>query len=206
MEERELKEKIEQGFVLARIIIEIVGKPKEHVEKALDDLMGHMRKNKDVVILREHKEEAKEVESDAKVEEGMWATFTEVEVLIEGLNKLVGFCFDYMPSSIEILEPENFKLNGRNMASFLNEMQAKLHNLGIAVKQLKNENLFLKKNSANLLLNHLTTILVNAKRTIEAISKLTGISSEEIKPFLDKLIKDGKVKQEGDYYTFAKNE
>ena len=206
MEERELKEKLEQGNILSRVIIEIVGKPKEHVEKALTDLMGHMEKNKDVVIMKKHQEAAKEVKTDAKVEEGMWAAFVEVEVLLENLPKLVGFCFDYMPSSVEILEPENFKLKSRDIASFLNEMQAKLHNLGIALKGLKNENLFLRQNSANLLINHIITILVNKKRNIEEISKLTGISVEEIKPFLEKLIKDGKIKQEEGYYTFSKNE
>ena len=206
MEERELKEKIEQGNILSRVIIEIVGKPKEHVEKALTDLMGHMEKNKDIVIIKKHQEEAKEVKSEAKVEEGMWAAFVEVEILLENIPKLVGFCFDYMPSSVEILEPEDFKLKSRDIASFLNEMQAKLHNLGIALKGLKNENLFLRQNSANLLINHIITILVNKKRTAEEISKLTGISAEEIKPFLEKLIKDKKIKQEGEYYTFAKNE
>ena len=198
MEEREIKEKLEKGYIQSRVIIEIVGKPKEHVEKAIADLLGHMRKNKDVIILSEHMEEAKEHEGE------MWSTFAEIEVLIENIPKLVGFCFDYMPSSVEIMEPEDFKLKGRDMASFINEMQAKLHNLGIVIKRLKNENLFLKKNSSNLLLNYLTILLVNKKRTLEELSKLTTISKEELKPFLDKLIETGKIKEEDGAYTFAK--
>ena len=204
MEEKELKEKIEQGYILTRMIIEIVGKPKEHVEKALSDLMDHMRKNKDVTIMREHIEPVKEVEEKGKESTDMWGTFAEVEVLMNGLPNLVGFCFDYMPSSVEVLEPEGFKLQARDVASFLNEMQAKMHNLGIAIKKLKNENFFLKQNSANLLFNHIVAVLVNKERTIEEISKLTGISEAEIKPFLEKLIKDGKIKEEGGKYTFLK--
>jgi hypothetical protein len=198
MEQREIKEKIDKGWIQSRVIIEIVGKPKEHVEKAIQDLMDHMRKNKDVIILTEHIEKAKEHEGD------LWSTFSDVEFLVEGIPKLVGFCFDYMPSSVEIMEPEDFRLKAREIASFVNEMQAKLHNLGIVIKRLKNENLFLKQNSSALVLNYLTVLLVNKKRTIEDLEKLTSIKKEELKPFLDKLVKEGKIKEEDGTYTFAK--
>ena len=200
MEEKELKEKIEKGFVLARVIIEIVGKPKEHVEEAISKLLDHMKKNKGVTILTEHKEEAKEHEGE------LWSSFIEAEVLVESMNHLIGFCFDYMPSSVEILEPEDFRFKSREIASILNELQAKLHNLGIVIKRLKNENTFLKQNSSNLLLNYLTILLVNKKLNLEDLAKLTTISKEELKPFIEKLVKDGKIKQEGEFYTFAKNE
>ena len=198
MDKNEIKQKIEEGYIQARFIIEIVGKPKDHVDIALTDLATHMQSNKDVIMIAKHQEAATEHEGE------LFAAFVEVEVLLKDLTMVVGFCFDYMPSSVEIIEPGEFRIKGREVASFLNEMQAKLHNLGIVIKNLKNENLFLKQNSAILLLNYLTILLVNKKRTIDELSKLTTISKEELKPFLDKLMKENKIKQEGEMYTFAK--
>jgi hypothetical protein len=198
MDKKELKEKIEQGHLLTRAIIEVVGRPKEHVEKAISDLIEHIKQDKEIIVLAEHKEEAKEQEKE------LWGTFVELELLAKNFQKLMGFCFDYMPSSIEIIEPEDFKFKSREVAGFLNDLQEKLHGLGVMIKNLKNENIFLRQNTANILMNFIMVLAASGKRTMENLSKLTGIESDELKPFVEKLLKDGKIKKEGETYTFAK--
>lgn len=203
MDEKEIKQKLEKGYILSRVIIEVVGKPKEYIDDALEKLVAHARNNKMIAVLKEHKEEAQEIKTDTKNEKGMYGAFAELEILLENFNLLVSFCFEYMPSSVEILEPTEFKFKSREIASVLNEIQAKLHTLGINIKNLKNENLFLKQNSSKLLLNYLTILLVNHKRTLSDLSKLTTISEQELKPFVKQLTESGKVKEEDGTYTFA---
>ena len=56
-------------------------------------------------VEKEHKhiriltEERGSAEKDGE----MYKIFTELELEIEGVDNLVWFCFDYMPSSIEIM-------------------------------------------------------------------------------------------------------
>ena len=91
----------EQTHIRCRIIIEILGKPKEHVEKTLRIYVDKIKNDSDLVILNSEFSEAAEKEK-------LWATFVELDMIIKGIPKLIAFCFDYMPSSVEITKPEEF--------------------------------------------------------------------------------------------------
>ena len=193
----DIKEKLEQGYIHSKVIIEILGKPKEYVESSIKKYVETIKQDKNIEILQEEF-------APAEQQEDMWASFVELETLMVNIPTLIGFCFDYMPSSVEIIAPEELKLKNKEISNFLNDLQAKLHMLDMAVKQLRNENIFLKKNTNSILKNTIAILLFRTSRTAEQLSKATGIQQKELMQFLDALIKENKLKKQGEQYSLVK--
>ena len=131
MDEREIKEKIEKGYLHFNSIIEVLGKPKEHIEETIKAYVEKIKTNKNFIILNEKFSEAKPVEGN------LFNVFVELEALAKNTEELVFFCFDYMPSSIEIIEPEEIVYKNREFAGFLNDLQARLHGIDMALNNIK---------------------------------------------------------------------
>lgn len=178
--------------------MEVLGKPKEHVEKALKSYVEKIKKDKRYNVLREEFAEVKEQESE------LWATFTELEMEMEDIQDLIGFCFDYMPSIVEILRPGKIILSDKDFSDFFNDLQARLHQVDMVAKQVKLENDGLKVNMGKLLRNYLTILLGKAGMTLEQLSKLTGVVEEKLGDYLDKLIDEGMVSMEKGIYALQK--
>lgn len=193
-----IKEMLEKGYIHSRIIIELLGKPKEYVEKALKGYVEKIKEDSDIEIIGTEYGKAKEHE------EGIWATFVEIEILILDIPSLVGFCFDYMPASIEIIAPDKFSFRSDEFSRIVNDLQGKLHHLDAMVKQFKVENDFLRKNTRTLLRNLLNIVLLSKPRTIEEMSAIIGVKEKELEKFLNEMIKENKVKKEGDLYSSVK--
>ena len=116
------------AHIRCRTIIEVLGKPKEHVETALNQYIGHIKEDSELVVLNEEY-------SDVKEQGKLWSKFAELELVIKGTRKLISFCFEYMPSSLEILKPEHLIMRNAEISNFLNDLQARLHNVDMIVKQ-----------------------------------------------------------------------
>ena len=188
----------EKAHIRAKAIIEVLGKPKEHVEKAMADYIENIKKDTDLAVVKEEYSEPKE-------KDNFWLMFVDMEIVFKGLPKLVRFCFEYMPSSIEILKPEALAVHNHEISGFLNDLQARLHNVDMAVKQLKNENIFLKRNMKTLLENSIKTLLSLGSLDIEKISRLTGVQKAELESFLDKIVEENKLKKEGSNYSLVED-
>src|SRR3990167_6577190 len=93
----------EKGHLIARCIVEILGKPEQHVKDTIELVVKEMKGRRKIQVLES------KVETPTRVE-GLWASFAEVEVLFAGFEELATFCFDFMPSSVEVLEPGNIGL------------------------------------------------------------------------------------------------
>ena len=107
--------------------------------KKLRMYIDRIKNDSDLIILKTEF-------ADAKEKEELWATFAELEMVIKGFPKLIAFCFDYMPSSVEIVKPEEFSMKKATIEDLLNDLQARLHQVDMIVKKQKNENEFLKHN------------------------------------------------------------
>ncbi len=180
--------------VTFRTVIEVIGKPKEHVEEALKRYIEKIKNDEKYQILREEYAEVKQQENS------FWGTFAELEIEAKDVQDLIGFCFDYMPSVIEILEPSKIELKDREFSDFFNDLQAKLHQVDMIAKQVKLENEHFSANMAKLLRNYLVVLLGERDRTLEQLSKFTGMKEEIMGDFLDKLIDEGLIKMEKGIY------
>ncbi len=188
MEKEEPKEEIQ-----AKVIIEVLGKPKEHVEKSLRDFVDRIKQDKDIQILNEDFAEAREQDS-------MWSTFVELEFKIKNLSHMVGFCLDYMPSSIDIVSPESLSMNQKNLSDFLNDLQAKLHQIDMVAKQMRSQSEFMQRNMNGLINNMVTLLLRSAPLTAKQLEKFTGVPKQELEKFLDAFIEKKKVEKLDDKY------
>ena len=186
----------EQIHIRCKIIIEILGKPKEHVEKTLRMYVDKIKNDSNLIVLNTEF-------ADAQEKKGLWATFVELDMIIKGIPKLIAFCFDYMPSSIEIIKPEEFTMKKSTIEDLINDLQAKLHNVDMIVKQQKNENEFLRKNMNTTIKNVILISLVSGSLNKEKLSKATGIADKELEMFLDNLIKEKKISEEKGSYSLV---
>ncbi len=125
----------EQKIVL-RIIIEILGNPQEHVNDTLKKIIEKIKSE-----FKVNKEELYEAENVGK----LWSAFTEVEMELNNVDQLIGICFEYMPSSIEILEPIEFAVKNNDLNNLLNDLMAKLHQNDMIIKNLAAENTVMKR-------------------------------------------------------------
>ena len=184
-----------------KVIMEMLGKPKEHVEKTIRAYVDNIKNDQDLIVLN--------VEfSDATEKDNLWAVFSELDMVIKGIPKLIAFCFDYMPSSIQIIKPEEFMMTHSLIENFANDLQARLHNVDMVVKKLKNENEFIKKNMNTVIKNTISVSLAYGSVDKDRISKITGINILELEPFLQEMIKEKKILEENGNYRLAakKNE
>jgi len=141
MDSREIKDKLVTGWLHVHIIFEVLGKPVEYVEETINKILEKLEEEKNLEIIEKIVHKSKAVEKT----ENVFSTFSEVEILINNLSRLVEIIFDYMPSSIEIVEPINmtFKLEDAN--ALLNDLAIRLHKYDAVVKKLKLEREFLIK-------------------------------------------------------------
>ncbi|MCX8194034.1 MAG: hypothetical protein N3G19_01590 [Candidatus Pacearchaeota archaeon] len=135
IDEREIKEKISKGWIRAVLIIQILGKPVDHIEKTLDLATDYLAKDGRAILIEKKVYPAKLVEGT----ENVFTTFTEVEILVSGISKLIELIFDYMPASVEILEPSSFSLKLEDANSILNDLAARIHHYDALLKKSRLE-------------------------------------------------------------------
>ena len=124
--------------IKARAIIEIAGFPEDHIKKTMEMVIENLGKEKGIEIINK---------TVAPVEhmQKMWSTFAELDLKFDDMKILNDFCFNYMPSSIEISDPVKLNIDSIDVSDFLNDLLAKLHNFTMYIKNLQAENAILKK-------------------------------------------------------------
>lgn len=125
---------------VAKAIIEVLGSPKEHVEETVKLLLEKAKRSKNFEVIKHNEFPAQKIK-----EKPFWTSFTELEIKTEDVYDLMGFCFDFLPSSIEILEPLDFQLEANKINDMLNDLIARLHQYDMILKNLQAENILLKR-------------------------------------------------------------
>ncbi len=135
MSKRDIKDKISKGWLHVHLIFEVIGKPQEHVEKAIEMLMESLEKEKEFEIIEKQTHESKPVEKT----ENVFTCFAEVEALVQGFSRLTELVFDYMPSSIEIVAPASIGFKVEDANALVNDIATRLHQYDALSKRLKIE-------------------------------------------------------------------
>lgn len=177
--------------IKARVIIEMLGAPQEYIETTLKNYLEKLKKDGIKIV--------KETIEPAQKQNELFSTFAELDIEFEKMEDLLGFCFDSMPSSVEILEPEELQISAADLSGHLNDLQAKLHEIDMVVKTTRAQNAVLDKNAMNVFKNFIKHICKEA-HTTEEMSKIVGIKPEQLQKFVEILIKEDKLKKEGEKY------
>ncbi len=105
------------------MIIEIAGRPPEHVRKSLEEYIKEIDKVKDIEL------HSTKISEPVVVEGGndLFTCFAEVDFEVENFSRLGEIMFDFMPSSVEVLEPSKISLNSSEATGLLNNISGRLH-------------------------------------------------------------------------------
>ena len=109
--------------IKALLILEIIGRPPEHVIATLNEIIGKINAEKGVTISNKKIKEPVLV----KDQKDLYITFAEIEVELKEILYLPILIFKYMPSNIEIFEPEAITLNTAGWNDIFNEFTRRLH-------------------------------------------------------------------------------
>jgi len=109
--------------VKAIIILEILGRPKEHLLKTLSEHVDHIGSEKGVTIVEKKLNEPKEIEGQKDI----FMSYAEVEVVVENPFVLSSLMFKYMPAHIEVISPEVFTFKNNEFGDILSEVTRRLH-------------------------------------------------------------------------------
>lgn len=182
--------------IRARTIIEMLGAPEEYIKKTLKDYVENkLKADKEIEILK-----ADYVEPE-KQSDSMFSVFVELEILFKDMPKLLDFCFDSLPSSVDILEPLDLNLDAKTFSDFLNDLQARIHEVEMVVKSVRAQNKILDKNATAVFRNFIGYLVRDSGKTVEEMAKFIGMDEKKLQPFVNVLVSEGKIKKEGDKYS-----
>jgi hypothetical protein len=195
MEQHEISDKISAGATQCRITLEIMGHPKEHVEKTIKLVVERLKAEKGIDVISSRIHEVKLQE-----EQKLFSTYADIELLFADFEALTRTCFDYMPSSLEILEPSDFQFSALDLSNFVSDTLSTLHHIDFQLKDSNARNRLLERNSANLLKNFVLLALESGKKSSKQISDIIGIKPEQLAPFLDAFTQEKMIAKNGDLW------
>jgi hypothetical protein len=193
MDDKELQKRIKQGAVLAQVAFELVGSPKEHIEKSIKSYVNNIRNEPQIKILDEEFGEAEDAGG------GMFSTYADLEMLFDNLDKLNWMCINFMPASVEIIAPEELRFSDKDLTNWFNDILSKLHEIAISVRETTSKDQLAVK-TMNALIQNIIILATEHYHHTKEISEKTGMPEEKLQPFLDALIKQGKLEMKGEEY------
>ncbi len=169
----------------------MLGAPKDYIEETLKNYVAKLKKD-GLKITSEHFEEAQQ-------QEQLFSAFVELEITFEKPKELLDFCFDSMPSSIEILAPEQLNFVTNELSHFLNDLQGRLHEADMVVKTVRAQKSVLDKN-VTAVFNNFILYACKEPKSLTDLSELCGVKKHELLAFLKNLVKDNRLIKEDDTY------
>ncbi len=158
----------------AVFVIEVLGRPPEHLVETLENIAKQIGEEKGIKII------GKKINEPVlmKEQKDFYTSFMEVEAEIEEIIFLAILMFKYMPAHVEILSPQNLTLSNSGFNDLFNELTRRLHGYEEIARILQTEKMILE--------NQLKTIIGGEKKD----------EKKEVKEKKEKVKKPKKVKKE----------
>jgi hypothetical protein len=125
----------------ATIIIEVIGRPPEHLTETLNDMIKNIDAEKGVSVTGKKLNEPVLM----KDQKDFYVTFAEVDLEIDEIVQLFMISLKYMPANIEIVHPELIAMTKDRWNTLVNELLMKLHQYDEVARILQTEKLILEK-------------------------------------------------------------
>jgi len=114
---------LSENKIRAILIMEVLGKPPEHLKEVLEGIIKSMGEGEGIKIFESKVNESVEL----KEEPEFYTNFAEIEVEVDELKYLASIIFNYMPAHVDIIEPEKITITNNYLGEFLSEIVRKLH-------------------------------------------------------------------------------
>lgn len=144
------KKELDKGkCIKATIILEIIGKPPEHLVKTLEDIIKSIDEEKGVCVT------GKKINEPLLMKESkeFYTTFAEIDLEVEDILYLSIIMFKYMPAHIEVLEPELIALTNNGWTDILSELTRRLHGYEEIARIIQIQNANMQKKIQELISN-----------------------------------------------------
>ena len=105
------------------MIVEMAGRPPEHVKESLSKHVEVLDKMEYIKLHSIKVSDPKEIEGS----QGLFTCFAEVDFETENFGKLSETMFDFMPSSIEVIEPTKINMGMHDATNLLNNISGRMH-------------------------------------------------------------------------------
>src|SRR3989338_927354 len=125
--------------IQASLIIEILGRPPEHITEALHTVVTKIGAEKGIKVLNKTYNEPIKAQ-DSKT---LYTAFAEVDVELDSLHHYFGLIFMYMPANIEITSPEKLTIQNLELNELGNALLQRLHNYDAVAKKMIAETSYL---------------------------------------------------------------
>lgn len=110
-------------MIRAVMIVEMAGCPPEHVSATLEKHVRALGAFRDIKVNSIQMSEPKEIEGQKEI----FTCFAEVDFETENMSRLSDTMFDFMPSSVEVLEPSRISFTSQEASSLLNNISGRMH-------------------------------------------------------------------------------
>lgn len=107
----------------ATMIIEVLGRPPEHLVETLNNIINSIDKENGVKVL------SKKINEPVLLKDrnDFYTSFAEIDVKVNHITHIAMLVFKYMPAHIEIVYPEFIALQNASWNEVFNELARKLH-------------------------------------------------------------------------------
>ena len=136
-----ISNKKDKEYIRVALILEIVGRPAEHLTATLKDIIKQIEEEKGVEVMEKIINEPILI----KDQKDFYTTFAEVEVEVEDILYLAILMFKYMPAHVEVISPEMISLTNSGWNDIFNELARRLHSYDEVAGVLNMEKQILEK-------------------------------------------------------------
>jgi len=183
--------------ILVRTIVEMLGTPKEYMVETMQGYIDNLKKDTTQKIISVNVEEPVQQEHQGRE---LWSTFAELEIKFPNAVRLLNFCYDSMPSSIEVLEPDTLTFPSEKFASLINDILAHLHQINTASAAITSQAKTIDANAMQLFQNFMTHLIHTGHTTSLRLSKAMGLTEKAVAQFAEELVKKGALEKKGEEY------
>ena len=198
MKSSEIKELLDEGYIQVKILFEVIGNPKEHIDKTILLLKEQIEKEDGLKIIES------EIGPAEETEKGLFGAFLETEILVKNFYRLSYLALNYMPANIDIIAPSKFSFKDSDMTDFFADTLALLHETNARHVDSANKVKGLQRNFNALLQNSVSFMLESESLEASKIGEPLGLKTEHITPYLEDMVKIGLLKKDKGKYSKAK--
>jgi len=136
--DKKLKEKadkkVKEGWIRAWMMIECMAITPEAAKSALETHTKKMNNEERMLIYKQEFKKIQELEKPLRGKdiEKAYSLVVEIELVSETFERLVALVMNYAPSALEIIEPDNLKLDAGEAQGILNSVSDMVHNFAAA--------------------------------------------------------------------------
>ena len=119
--------KVKEGWIRVTMMVEALATTEDAAKTALEKHIGAMDREEGIIKYKADWGEIKKVDRPFKNVEVAYSLIVEVDFVAHSFERLVWAVMTFCPSSIEILEPENLKLDMGDAQGILNSISDIIH-------------------------------------------------------------------------------